>query len=62
MVPKDGVLIQDNLLEQLNELVWQISCHEGLDGHGDILRVLGLAESGLYHLVDELATVGVLRI
>ena len=62
MIPEDGVFIQDNLLEQLNELIWQIGRHEGLDRHGYILWILGLAEGSLDDLVDELTTVAVLNI
>jgi hypothetical protein len=62
VIPEDRVFIQDDLLEQLNELVWQVSRHEGLDRDGDILWVLGLAEGSLDHLIDELATEAVLNI
>lgn len=62
MIPEDGVFIQHDLLEQLDELVWQVSRHEGLDCDRDILWVLGLTESSLDHLVDKLATVAVLNI
>ena len=62
MIPEDGVFIQDNLLEQLNELIWQIGRHEGLDRHGDILWILGLTEGSLDDLVDELTTVAVLNV
>lgn len=62
MIPEDGVFIQHNLLEQLDELIWQVSRHEGLDRDRDILWILGLTESSLDHLVDKLATVAVLNI
>ncbi len=39
MVGEDRVL-QDDLLEELDEFVWQIGGHEGLHSHGDILGVL----------------------
>ena len=62
MIPEDRVFIQDDLLEQFNELIWQISRHEGLDSDGDILRVLGLTEGSLDDLVDELTTIAVLNV
>lgn len=62
MIPEDGVFIQHNLLEQLDELIWQVSRHEGLDRDRDILWILGLTESSLDHLIDKLATVAVLNI
>ena len=49
MLTEDRV-IQDDLLQQLYELVGQVGCHEGLDRDGHLLRVLGLGQSGLYHL------------
>ncbi len=39
MVGEDRVL-QDDLLEELDEFIWQIGGHEGLYSHGDILGVL----------------------
>lgn len=45
--------VQHDLLQQLDELVGQVGRHEGLDGHRDVLRVLGLREGGLHDLVDE---------
>ena len=62
MIPEDGVFIQHDLFEQLDELVWQVSRHEGLDSDGHILRVLCLTESSLDHLVNKLATVAVLNV
>lgn len=62
MIPEDGVFIQHNLLEKLDELVWQVGRHECLDCDRDILRVLGLAEGSLDNLIDQLTTVLVLDI
>ena len=59
MVSEDRVLIQHNLLQQFDQLIWQVSCHEGLDSHGHILWVLGLTEGSLDHLVYEWTTIGV---
>ena len=53
MVPEDGVLIQDNLLQQLDQFIGQVGRHEGLHSHRDVVGILCLAESGLHHLVDE---------
>jgi hypothetical protein len=39
MVGEDRVL-KDDLLEELDEFIWQIGGHEGLHSHGDILGVL----------------------
>ncbi len=39
MIREDRVL-QDDLLEKLDEFIWQIGGHEGLHSHGDILGVL----------------------
>ena len=60
MIPEDRVLIKDNLLQKLDELVWQVSRHEGLDSDRHILWVLCFTEGSLDHLVDELTTVSVL--
>ena len=59
MIPKDGIIIQHNLLKQLDEFIRKIGRHECLDSHGDIFRVLRLAERRLDNLVDELTTVAV---
>jgi hypothetical protein len=39
MVGEDRVL-KDDLLEELDQFIWQIGGHEGLHSHGDILGVL----------------------
>lgn len=49
MLAENGV-IQYNLLKKLNQLIRQISSHEGFDCNGHLLRVLGLREGGLHHL------------
>ena len=52
-VIRENWTLQDNLLQQLNQLVGQVGGHEGLDGDADVLRVLGLGQGGLDHLVNQ---------
>lgn len=59
MIPKDGIIIQHNLLKQLDEFIRKIGRHKCLDSHGDIFGILRLTKRRLDHLVDELTTVGV---
>ena len=61
VVREHGVL-QHNFLQQLNQLIGQVSGHEGLHGDGDVLGVLGLGQGGLDHLVDQGSPVLVLVI
>lgn len=49
MLTEDRV-IQNNLLEKFNQLIGQISSHEGFDSNGHLFGVLGLREGGLHHL------------
>ena len=60
MISEDRVLVQHNLLKELNKFIGQISRHERLHRHRDILRILRLTESSLDHLVDERSAVRVL--
>ena len=43
-------VIQDDLLQEFDELVGQVSGHEGLDSDRDLLWVLGLRQGCLHHL------------
>jgi hypothetical protein len=54
VVREDG-RVEHNLLQKFNELVGQISRHEGLDGDRDVVRVLGLRQRSLDDLVNERA-------
>ncbi len=42
VVVAEAAVLQHNLLQQLNELSLQACQHEGLDGHGHLLRVARL--------------------
>ena len=59
MIRKDRV-VEYNLLEQLNELVREVSRHKCLHGNRDILRILCLSQSRLYDLIDQLSLVLIL--
>lgn len=58
MVGKHGI-IENNLLQQLDQLVGQIGRHERLNGDGNVLGILRLAEGRLNDLVDQLTAIGV---
>mmetsp|Transcript_12955 Transcript_12955/g.36409 ORF Transcript_12955/g.36409 Transcript_12955/m.36409 type:complete len:306 (+) Transcript_12955:758-1675(+) len=53
----EGRVLEHNLLQELDELCLELSCHEGLDAYRHILGVLALREGGAHHLVDELPAV-----
>lgn len=53
MVREDRV-VEDNLFEQLNQLIGQIGCHEGLHSDGDVFGVLRLRESSLDNLISKI--------
>lgn len=53
-------VLKDNLLQQLDEFLGQISTHECLHSARYILRVLCLTQSCLDHLIDQWATIGVI--
>ena len=55
VIREDG-RVQNNLLEQLNELIRQISRHESLDSDRDVVRVLSLRQRSLDNLVNQRAT------
>ena len=52
-VIRENWTLEDNLLQQLDQLVGEVGGHEGLDGDADVLRVLGLGQGGLDHLVNQ---------
>ena len=52
VVAKDGCF-QHNLLQKLDELIGQVSSHKGLDGHRDLLWILGLRQCCLHNLRDD---------
>ena len=45
--------IDDNFLEQFDKLIGEVSGHKCFDGDRDVLRVLGLCQGRLHHLVDQ---------
>ena len=53
-------VLEDNLLQQLNELLGQVSTHECLHRTRHVLRILCLTESRLDHLIDQWAAEGVI--
>ena len=50
-------IIDDNLLQEFDQIVRQISRHECLDGHRDLLGILRFSECRLNHLIDQRASV-----
>jgi len=52
-VIREDRALQDNLLEELNQLVGKVGGHKCLDCDGDVLRVLGLGQGSLHHLVNQ---------
>ena len=46
----DRGVLEYNLLQELNELCLKPSCHERLDCHADLLRVLALRQGCGDHL------------
>jgi hypothetical protein len=52
-------VVEHDALKQLNELVGHVSIHESLDGGRNLIGVLGLRESCLHYLIDNLLAVGV---
>mmetsp|Transcript_10474 Transcript_10474/g.36145 ORF Transcript_10474/g.36145 Transcript_10474/m.36145 type:complete len:1393 (-) Transcript_10474:82-4260(-) len=61
-VATEGRVLEHNLLQQLDQLVWQVGGHEGLDADRDLLWVLALREGSGHDLVDELPAVLALRV
>mmetsp|Transcript_7995 Transcript_7995/g.24171 ORF Transcript_7995/g.24171 Transcript_7995/m.24171 type:complete len:363 (-) Transcript_7995:2284-3372(-) len=55
-------LVQHDLLQQLDQLVWKIRSDEGLDGRRDVLGIRRLRQGGADNLVDDLTPVLVLRV
>lgn len=49
MLAEDGV-VEHDLLQELDQLVGKVCCHEGLDRDRHLLWVLGLRQSRLHHL------------
>ena len=47
---RENWALQDNLLKQLNELIGQVSRHEGFHRHRDLLRILGFWQRCLNNL------------
>lgn len=43
-------VIKYDLLQQFNQLIWQVCGHEGLDCDGHLLWVLRLRQGRLHHL------------
>ena len=61
-VSEQRILIQHNLLQQLDQLVWQVGSHEGLHSLRHILGILSLGESCLDHLINQLTSVRILLV
>lgn len=53
-------VVQNDSLEELDKLVWELGGHEGLHGARDLLGVLGLWEGGGDNLIDDLLSVFIL--
>ena len=51
--------MENDALKKLNELLGQVGVHEGTHGEGYLIDVLGLRESSLDDLVDDLLSVRV---
>lgn len=58
VVAEIGVVgVKNDLLQQLNQFVWQFSGHESLHSGGNLLRVLGLWKGGGHNLVNNWSSV-----
>mmetsp|Transcript_36899 Transcript_36899/g.63699 ORF Transcript_36899/g.63699 Transcript_36899/m.63699 type:complete len:420 (-) Transcript_36899:2862-4121(-) len=58
LVARELTALQHDALQQLDQLLRHVAQHEGLHRGAHLVRVLGLGQRGLHHLIQQVAATG----